>query len=1611
MNQKENLAKTNKLLLRSLLKKKLLSRAQAQEAFQQSSQSESTSLAQYLLQKKWIPSQVLAQEIKLLEKAETRIVTTSGGQKNCPSESTVVLDYEKDVPPRPEKKRFANYEVIDEIARGGMGVVYRAKEVGGNKVVALKVLLGGQSLNDSIEVKRFFREAQAASSLSHPNVVRIHTVGTHENHPYLVMDYIEGSTFHKYLEEGKPWKVTLPIIAKIARALHLAHKRNIIHRDIKPCNILISKEGEPYLSDFGLAKKTIGENTITQSGTVLGTPFYMSPEQVEADKKIDHRTDIYALGIMIYQCLTQKRPYDADSLASLYQKITNETPPSPRSINNKISPALETICLRAIEKKRSRRYQSSLELARDIEMCLSPKRGSRNYKRKFSQTTFSRGKTSFLAIFSFVLFFSIAGFFFTKNYLGDVSFEEKQAAHGLREKAEAASLNKDWAKAEILYQEIIDILPQKEIYLELGNILAFQDKFSQAKEALEKGLQYAPKEKDPFYYALAQIFFTEKQYKKALQYSSYILKKNPKDIPAHRLKEKIYQKMGLQAQASQENALIKTLVEESWGEDIQKAKELFQKKEYTAALGIIKKAEEKFGSSLLGWKMQSKIFQKKQKWLEAITSISQVIQVEPQAENYLFRANLLLKTNQLRQAEKDLEKILLATPLSLELENQLRLQQAELALLQKDYSASYQISRKLLPHGKNPKLLLIFAQAAYFLEKYKESLDYLNQIFALSPEEEIQNQAKMYLGLAYYRLDQKRPAIDHLKSIIDVPEVDQGQVLAYLGTIYLEMGELTTSYSYLEKAQENFSHLPIVQEKLAQYYLQKGDVSKAKEAIENCLQLIPWEPRYHLWYGQVLTKEKKFSQAEFYFKRSLELNPGELSPLVDFIMNRVNQGKLEEILEIPTIYNTHLATFFVLGEPRDLFRDKYNILDLQYRQAAPPQTLSNYDSFFKSLEEENSPEVLQVAFTALTSFSQDNALWEKVKDKVSQHYHNPSEKTVRWVDLSKQLEAKREQENEDKIRRLVVRLMIGKDPQAFPDLDKWGGLGEDFLQKILEHSEENMIMRFLAARTLLKLGTTRAFQIVERYGKNSDQLPLSVLCAVALKKEGFPVAEQILIHGLALKNTFLRALCALHVKNIGFLTPLLEDADERVQLYAANRFLSAQSSSRNKSLEILVKGCRSENPFVRIYSCASLWPKKMIQETQTLPSSHIKKYQSTLIQLLQDPHPQVRRAAALRVGAYRIESLSSYLLPLIKEDKDNVRFQALMSLGWLRGHNKIFLDLVKSPEESFIVRSTSMTSLLHNRDFSVISHLDKLLQEKNPTLGILTIGFMGAFGGQLGPIVITRYLEHHNPLVRGAVIGGLIFQAPNDLNFTLPKLLQDKSLMVQQAAASALIRIIIKNKGFGSDLKKLHKKMQTKTLNIKFGAAFGYYFPIYYGVFSDLSRSQFNQNDIENYDTLKYQEVTHFLYEYYYLKLYQKRLENKSLREQYYQYLTQAISLLPSERYYLERSLISEKELDLASAIADLEKAIQYKPKRDLAYNRLVALYYQTKQYDKALQMAEEIIQKNPRNGEGWKYKEKSLLALGKKELAKEAAYRSYILDPKSPRASSFGKEKKENRR
>src|SRR5437870_4256938 len=318
------------------------------------------------------PGCLLATGLGLLPDAPVAAGDNGGSAENVEANAAVAASHSKKAARAAEMLgEFGDYELLEEVGRGRQGVVYRARQKSLNRTVALKVIGLGNWATEA-HVKRFRREAEAAASLEHPGIIPIHEVGERDGSCYFSMKFVEGGQLDDVVRRA-PMSIrqSVELIVKVARIVHYAHEHGILHRDIKPGNILLDAKGEPHLTDFGLARLVESESSVTHTLEVLGTPSYMAPEQaVGNNAAVSSVTDVYGLGAVLYQLLTGQPPFAGGTTYETIKLLLDTEPRQPRLLNPKIDRDLSTICLKCLEKDPKRRYSSALALAEDLEHWL-----------------------------------------------------------------------------------------------------------------------------------------------------------------------------------------------------------------------------------------------------------------------------------------------------------------------------------------------------------------------------------------------------------------------------------------------------------------------------------------------------------------------------------------------------------------------------------------------------------------------------------------------------------------------------------------------------------------------------------------------------------------------------------------------------------------------------------------------------------------------------------------------------------------------------------------------------------------------------------------------------------------------------------------------------------------------------------------------------------------------------------------------------------------------------------------------------------------------------------------------------------------------------------------
>lgn len=416
---------------------------------------------------------------------------------------------------------FGDYRLKRLIARGGMGVVYEAHQMSLNRTVAVKMILSGQ-LADEVQVKRFFREAQAAGGLDHNGIVPVYEVGSHDSQHYFSMALVEGGSLAEEIANGPlDERIAAAYMRDIAQAVDYAHKAGVIHRDLKPGNVLLDKSGAIRVTDFGLATCCDEAGGVTQTGQILGTPAYMPPEQVVGTPdEITPAADIYALGAVMYSLLTGRPPFQAAHPVETLRQVIEEDPVPPRELNTSISEDLQTICLKCLEKEPAKRYRSADELGNDIDRFLrgEPIRARAASRIEKFRKWVKRNKT--VAALSAAAVVSLLVGTVTSVWFAVDASNRAQAEKIAAE--QAADLAADNEKLAQNKTQVLDFLTQKVFGFaqperEKDRSITFREVLDRTTEDALANTELAPDIKGEILNELGKIHFDVSEYDRSLE--------------------------------------------------------------------------------------------------------------------------------------------------------------------------------------------------------------------------------------------------------------------------------------------------------------------------------------------------------------------------------------------------------------------------------------------------------------------------------------------------------------------------------------------------------------------------------------------------------------------------------------------------------------------------------------------------------------------------------------------------------------------------------------------------------------------------------------------------------------------------------------------------------------------------------------------------------------------------------------------------------------------------------------------------------------------------------------------------------------------------------------
>ncbi len=699
-------------------------------------------------------------------------------------------------------KTLGDFRILREIGRGGMGTVYLAEQISLRRTVALKVLHPGVSLNANV-VRRFHREAEAAGRLRHPNIVQVFAVGEQDGTHFFAMEYVQGesldqiarrmrkgggvkelsshpsswSTDEELSLETKEEKKRVTqeslstdeedrgdstvsetqeyildaarLMAEVADALDYSHRHGIIHRDVKPHNIIVDRVGRPYLVDFGLAH-TEGSMGITKTGEVFGTPTYMSPEQVAGSlADIDHRTDVYSLGCSFYEMLTLDRPFDGKTPQETVRKILTVEPKDPSKLNPAIPKDLATIILKSLEKDPDKRFSNCASLQADLKRFLAgdpiEARPISWLEHSYRYVSRRRGASAAVAVIGVLLMVLV--------YLGGKTSTASRSMHKAEGEMMANQARTLYESGRILESERVleqglDRDPQNaKLHLLRGKILRGQNKIDDALVAFAQSSRLDPTDAQPFI-ERANLFLARKEFQDAADSFRSALTLDDSSPDLHDRLGDCLRELGSRQEANQE---------------YEKAESLRS----ALATPFLKQGE-------VLWQEALALGSSRGRMLEAANQFTKAIESYPNAwEGYARRGALYLDLGLFAQAKADLDTAIEKNPRNPDVlldRGRLRIQQKDFEQAEADFERAWKLAETVREPANEAKARLWLAQLEAKRLEWKESLEHAKAAVELDRG---QLQARTLLGLCYFELNQLNDAEREFQSIVTENPLDQ----------------------------------------------------------------------------------------------------------------------------------------------------------------------------------------------------------------------------------------------------------------------------------------------------------------------------------------------------------------------------------------------------------------------------------------------------------------------------------------------------------------------------------------------------------------------------------------------------------------------------------------------------------------------------------------------------------------------------------------------------------------------------------------------------------------------------------------------------------------------
>ncbi|MBI4615834.1 MAG: tetratricopeptide repeat protein [Planctomycetes bacterium] len=1308
------------------------------------------------------------------------------------------------------------YRVISELGRGAVGVVFKAEDTraggeaspGHENLRALKILVAGGDVDERAR-HRFRREVEATRSLDHPNVIRVYDVGEHEGHPWFAMEYVEGRTLDSLLggadgsSSGRgraSLAALLGILADSLEGAAYAHEAGIVHRDIKPSNILVDDEGRPRLTDFGLAKRVDSGSYLTRTGDVVGTPYYMAPEQTQGETgAISAATDTFAFGVILYQCLTGRLPFDAETSMELFHAICEHEPIPPRQIQPSVPVDLERVCLKALEKEPRHRYEDASEFAGDLRKFLAgepissrPTGTAYRVWRKVRQRkwVFATIVGLFLALVASVGFLAYklsqtaeeVDLRAQLDSLVAAAREEARAgkhASAIEKCDEAIGLDPDYGPAYLAKADIVlDRSPED-----------WKDAAGVLEALLARKTEGARPHHGAAERALGRIYQDRGKWDLAIAAYTEAIRLDPKDRLAYLGRGQVYEKVGQIQSMAADFEMAEELGREEVAALVEEARGLLarEKPDSDAALARLEKALEIDPDAPEALLLAGSVHRRAGRLHRALAALTTGVEGGGREMPVLLaaRSSVFLELGDIAQARADAERASSLDPES---------PRARFALGRVFYEAG-QIGQALrlfddavlsatpapdpaLP--EEPDLYLYRALALRVDGHPEKALEDLDRCLALSPG---------HAQALYWRGRMRREAgrdldraEEDLASALAAGPHDEAQVRLELARVRALRGNQEMARADLDGILAAWPGWPEAYLERAALLVSLGRLDEALRDAQEAIELAPWDARAYHQRGEIHRLRRHLVDATEDYERALRIDPHELSPLIGRLRCSVERMELQEILkmgeeELPQYLDRgweHGADLFATP-PEEIVREAFGSGEPGRTGKRAAEAL---DECLWAIQSEKEF-VRRAGIQGLVAAGDEG---RRLLDELRASL--PDEEVRARLDEAVRAFADYDRQSGRRGRiREMVRGLLGADQEVFRAWREDAAGVVQALAEIVRDHQAGLWTRRFAARSLLAMKHPAGLnQAVELVNDLSD-IESSAITATEMMWAGQIIHPQSrnMQNYLQGEKPWVRALVLLdppdnkHLRE--WAAERLADADARVARHAA-QYLARQKDDRG--LDVLRTAAEDPDEIVRHFAVRALG---------NLPAPEVS---SILVKALSDAAPEVRRAAAIWIRLRREAAAAPKLREMAGTDPDlSLRVHAGLSLAALADPEAAaaMQKIILSPSENFLMRSVAAYYLYRTRRIQVTPEWFTLLANRQDEEGlVLGLYAMGMFAGPGAKSFLFPELDNRDSyLIRAGVCSALFWVGGADSCENLYRMLNDENDVVVASAAGTLV--------------------------------------------------------------------------------------------------------------------------------------------------------------------------------------------------------------------------------